>query len=290
MTLRVSLLTAIALACFAANSLLCRLALIGGHIDAASFTAVRLASGALMLALLSARRARLAGARSQAWWSAAILFGYAAPFSYAYLRLGAAMGALILFAAVQATMIGWGVVRGERPSPLAWLGIGVGLAGLVALTLPGRSAPDALGALGMVVAGVAWGAYSLRGRASAGDPVVATAASFVRSLPFVVALLATAAASAGSHVSLRGLVLATMSGALASGAGYAVWYSVLPRLSRTLAAVLQLLVPVLAALGAILLLGETTSLRFVLASAGILGGVALTIRAGSSVTTKRVAH
>ena len=292
MSLKVPALTAIALCCFAGNSLLCRLALADRHIDATTFTAVRLASGALVLALLVRRRPRPENAKPGSWLSAAFLFGYAAPFSYAYLRLGAAMGALILFASVQATMISWGVARGERPPALAWLGIILAMGGLVGLTAPGATAPDLLGTAGMVAAGIAWGAYSLRGRVAKSDPLLTTASSFARALPFVAVLLVVASTAFDLQASARGIVLATISGALASGVGYAVWYAALPGLTATGAAVLQLLVPILAASGAMIWLGEQVSLRFVLASAAILGGLALTVRAArrravaSAVTTR----
>lgn len=269
-----ALTIAVALVCFAANSLLCRLALAGGRIDAASFTAVRLATGAIVLALLARGRNDPRTARTK-WWAAFALFAYAAPFSYAYLRLGAAIGALVLFACVQATMIGYGVARGERPSLLAWIGIGIALSGLALLTVPGKSAPDPIGAVTMAIAGMAWGAYSLLGRVSPGDPVATTAASFARAAPMaVVPWLLTIH---GTHASPRGVALAAASGAVASGVGYSVWYAALRHLTATRAAVLQLLVPVLAAAGAIALLGETVSSRLVTSSAAILGGVALTI-------------
>jgi drug/metabolite transporter (DMT)-like permease len=271
------LLTGVALACFAGNSLLCRLTLAERRLDATTFTVIRLASGALVLALLAQSRPPAPHAQGLApWLSAAALFAYAAPFSYAYLRLGAAMGALILFGSVQVTMLGWGFLRGERASPVTWTGIGVAFAGLVALTVPGKTAPDALGGIAMAVAGVAWGIYSLRGRTS-GDPLRSTAASFLRSLPLALLLLAIAGPLTGLHVSMRGAVLAVASGAVASGLGYSIWYAALRSLTATHAAVLQLLVPVLAAAGAVAWLGETLSARLVLASAAILGGVALTI-------------
>ena len=278
------LLTAVALACFAGNSLLCRLALAEGHVDATSFTAIRLVSGALVLAVLARGRPRAATTR-QSWVSALVLFAYAAPFSYAYLRLGAAMGALILFATVQATMIGWGVALGERPRPLAWVGIATAMGGLLVLTVPGRSAPDPVGAAAMAGAGVAWGIYSLRGRLAAGDPLVTTARSFLLSLPFAAALVACVSPGVGAHASTRGVLLAAASGGLASGIGYSVWYAALRHLTATRAAILQLLVPVLAAAGAVLLLGENVSNRLLLASAAILGGVAVTIRARSAATS-----
>jgi drug/metabolite transporter (DMT)-like permease len=272
------LLTTLAIICFAGNSILCRLALADGLVDAATFTTVRLASGALVLVLLASRRGRDRRVGAAGWASAVMLFAYAAPFSYAYLRLGAAMGALILFASVQVTMVSWGVLRGERPSHLAWFGIAVAIAGLVGLTVPGRGAPDPLSTVVMAIAGIAWGAYSLRGRVASGDPLVTTAASFLLSLPFSAGLIAVALPTQGLHATARGITLAIASGALASGLGYSIWYAALPDLSATRAAVVQLLVPVLAAGGAVIWLGERVSTRLVIASAAILGGVALTIR------------
>jgi drug/metabolite transporter (DMT)-like permease len=272
------LLIATSLACFAGNSLLCRLGLATGDVDAATFTGVRLASGALVLAVLArARRRPDAPPPRPGFGSAAALFAYAALFSYAYLRLGAALGALVLFGMVQMTMIGWGVRCGERPSPRAWLGIVVAIAGLVALTAPGKGAPEPLGTLAMACAGVAWGIYSLRGRGTKGDPVLATATNFARTLPAAALLVVTASLMTGLHATPRGLGLALASGALASGLGYSVWFAALPHITATRAAVLQLLVPILAALAAISWLGESPSLRLIVASATILGGVGLTI-------------
>ena len=282
---RAVLLVALTLMCFAGNSLLCRLALAERHIDAASFTAIRLASGALVLFLLTFRRAPERSGRG--WTSAAVLFVYAVPFSYAYLRLGAAMGALILFALVQVTMIGWGVARGERPGAFGWLGIAVAIAGLVGLTVPGRGAPDPLGTAGMAVAGVAWGVYSLRGRDASSDPLATTASSFVCSLPLAAVLLGVAVPAFGVHASARGVLLAVASGALASGVGYSIWYAALKYLTATRAAVLQLLVPILAAAGAVAWLGETVTVRLIVTSCAIVGGVALTIGARATSHAKK---
>lgn len=279
--MRIAVLTAAALGCFAANSILCRLALAAGAIDPAGFTGLRLASGALVLALLAARRGGERPAPGWSWLSAAALFAYAAPFSFAYVSLGAAVGALVLFAVVQATMIGWGVARGERPGLLVWLGLVVALGGLVGLAAPGASAPDPIGLAAMAVAGAGWAVYSLRGRGSGSDPVVANAASFARTLPVAAALVAGAGLSGRLALSPRGALLAVASGALASGLGYALWYAALRGLTVARAAILQLLVPVLAAGGGILLLGETASLRLVAAGAAILAGVALAVRARS---------
>lgn len=271
---RTILLTALALVGFAANSLLCRLALADRAIDAASFTAIRLASGALVLVAIARPRAALhAGSAA----SAAALFAYAAPFSFAYLRLGAGLGALVLFGAVQAAMIGWAVARGERPGALVWLGLALALAGLVGLAAPGATSPDPIGLVAMVVAGVSWAVYTLRGRGAAGAPLATTAANFARSVPLAGALIAVAALVGGLSASARGVALAVLSGAVASGLGYSLWYAALPHLSATRAAALQLLVPVLAAGGGVGLLGERVSPRLLLAGAAILGGVALAV-------------
>ena len=276
---RTSLFAALALVGFAGNSLLCRLALADGAIDAASFTAVRLVSGALALFLIAGSWRETARSGSVA--SAAVLFVYAAPFSYAYLRLGAALGALVLFGVVQATMIGWGLVRGERPSPSVWIGLCLALAGLVGLTAPGATSPDLAGVGAMAVAGVCWGVYSLHGRSSR-SPLRTNAANFLLSAPLAGALLYGAHELAGLHGSPRGLLLAALSGAVTSGVGYSLWYAALPGLTATRAAVLQLTVPVLAAGGAVVLLGERVSLRLLLTGAAILGGVALSIRGSSA--------
>lgn len=269
-------MTALALVGFAGNSLLCRLALAAGAIDAASFTAIRLASGALVLLVLA--RGWRGGERSGSALSALALFAYAAPFSFAYLRLGAGMGALVLFGTVQATMIGWGVVRGERPGPIVWLGLALALGGLGGLVAPGATSPDLVGLASMSVAGVAWGVYSLRGRGAPGHPLATTANNFLYSVPLGAALVAAAAGLDGLDASARGVALAALSGGVASGIGYSLWYAALPGLTATRAAILQLLVPVLAAGGGIGLLGERLSLRLTLTGAAILGGVALAVR------------
>lgn len=270
-----ALSTAVALLCFAGNSLLCRLALADAEIDPASFTALRLASGAAVLALLSARGPDLAP-RRRTWIPALFLLGYAAPFSWAYVSLGAATGALILFASVQVTMLAWGVARGERPSALGWLGAATAVAGLVWLTAPGVDARDPTSAVVMAASGAAWGAYSVCGR-GAGDPLRATASSFVRASILAGPALVLAMAFVQPHASSRGIALALASGAITSGVGYAVWYAALAGLTVTRAAVVQLLVPALAALGGVVLLGEQASPRLVLAGTLTLVGVALTV-------------
>jgi drug/metabolite transporter (DMT)-like permease len=269
-------LTAAAMIAFAANSLLCRAALAGGYADAASFTTLRLASGALALGVLARARGSAVPLSGFAWGSALALFAYAMAFSLAYLRIPAGAGALLLFAAVQLTMIGAGLRGGERPRALEWAGLVVSLAGLVMLTRPGLSRPDPTGAALMLVAGAAWGVYSLRGR-GAGDAVAANASSFARAVPLALAASAVIGLLGATRLTLAGGLLAIASGALSSGLGYAVWYAALRGLSATRAAIVQLSVPPLAALGGVLVLGEDVTLRLVLASVLILGGIALAI-------------
>jgi drug/metabolite transporter (DMT)-like permease len=272
-SVRAFALTALAMIAFAGNSLLCRVALQHTAIDAASFTAARLLSGAAMLWLVT----RVAGGARPGrgnWPSALALFAYAAGFSFAYVSLPAATGALLLFGAVQATMIGVGVRRGERLHGRQWTGLLLAFGGLVGLLLPGLSAPPLGGALLMLGAGVAWGVYSLRGR-SGGDPTKVTAGNFLRATP--VAMVLSLLAGGGAAPDPAGLGYAIASGALASGLGYAIWYTALPALKSTSAAAVQLSVPVIATLGAAAFLGEPVTLRLVLASGAILGGIALVI-------------
>jgi len=259
---------------FAGNSLLCRVALTHTSIDAASFTAIRLVSGALMLWLLTiTSRDQRAGHGN--WPSAVALFAYAAAFSFAYLSLSAATGALLLFAAVQATMISYGIARGERLGGTQLAGLVLALAGVAWLLLPGLAAPPLAGSLLMMGAGVAWGVYSLRGRAG-GAPLKVTAGNFLRAAPISLALCLVMI----DHQTLdrAGSLYAIASGALTSGVGYAIWYTALPALKATHAATIQLSVPALAAVGGIIFLGEAISLRLALASMAILGGIALVIR------------
>jgi drug/metabolite transporter (DMT)-like permease len=271
-------LTIVAMVAFAANSLLCRAALGGGHADAATFTALRLLGGAVALGLLARIRGAPAPSSRFAWVSAVVLFAYAAGFSLAYMRIPAGAGALLLFAAVQLTMIGAGLVHGERPRLLEGVGLASSLAGLVLLTRPGLTRPDPLGAGLMLVAGAAWGLYSLRGRGR-GDAVAVNAASFARTLPLSLAGGAAAALLGVGRVTPTGACLALASGAVASGLGYAVWYAALRGLSATQAAIVQLSAPPLAAAGAVVWLDESCSPRLLMASILILGGIALAIAA-----------
>jgi drug/metabolite transporter (DMT)-like permease len=269
-SLRTGLLTAIAMTAFAANSLLCRFALRQTGLDPATFTLVRIASGALMLVLLT----RLAGGRRVTgnWPSAAALLAYAACFSFAYVALSAGTGALLLFGAVQATMILRGLIGGERLNLPQWAGLLLALGGLVLLVLPGVSAPPLFRALLMAAAGVAWGVYSLRGRGVA-DPLAATAGNFARAVPL--ALLVLLAGGLRPHG--IGLLYAVLSGAGASGLGYAIWYAALRGLNATRAATVQLSVPVITALASVPVLGERITLRLAIASVAVLGGIALVV-------------
>lgn len=274
---RLILLIVLALLAFAANSLLCRLALRGGAIDAASFTTLRIVAGALVLLLIARWRACAAPrAHAGSWGSAAALFGYAAAFSYAYIELSAAAGALLLFGAVQLTMIGFGLWSGERLCPAQTAGFLLAVAGLIGLLLPGLTAPPFDGAALMLAAGVAWGMYSLRGRGTE-NPTLVTAGNFMRAVPFALTLVLFAPGPLAASES--GIAYAVASGALASGVGYAIWYAALPSLAATQAATIQLAVPVLTAIGGVIFLGEAITLRLLLGSSAILGGIALVIGA-----------
>jgi drug/metabolite transporter (DMT)-like permease len=278
-------LLALAMLAFAGNSLLCRVALKGGAIDAASFTSVRLVSGAITLgALVWLQHKPTAQSPSPTTlpgdgWSALALFVYAAGFSFAYLSMTAATGALLLFGAVQATMIAWGLYQGERLRSLQLGGFALALAGLTALMLPGLEAPGFGGSVAMLGAGVAWGTYSLRGRRKqstfSANPTAVTAGNFVRTVPM--ALVLSAVALPLSHLSSSGVLYAVASGALTSGVGYAVWYRVLPTLQATHAATVQLSVPVIAALGGIVLLGEAATWPMALSACAIMGGIGMVI-------------
>ncbi len=272
--LRSVLLTTLAMMAFAANSLLCRQALGEGLIDAATFTSVRVLSGAVTLGLIVLIRRRPRAPSTANWRSAAMLFTYMAFFSFAYLSLGAGTGALILFGAVQLTMFIFALRQGEHFSLMSWAGLSLAVFGLIYLVSPGVTAPDLSGAILMAIAGIAWGAYSLMGRGAA-DPLEATARNFVYSAPLV--LIVSLFFMDDFSTTPNGLALAVASGAIASGCGYVIWYAVLPALSATRAATVQLSVPAIAAFGGVVLLSEELSLRLFLASAVTLGGVALVL-------------
>lgn len=269
-----ALLTALALSGFAANSLLCRLALAGGHrIDAVTFTAVRILSGALMLALLAGPRQALAHGSAG---SALALLGYAVAFSLAYVRIGAAAGALLLFGAVQLTMLAGALARGEPVGRRALIGLGFALGGIAWLIAPGVGAPSPLGGTLMVGAGASWGVYSLLGR-DAADAMAATAGNFVRAALPAAGLLIATQLRHDALATPAGVTLAVGSGTIASGLCYAAWYAVLPKLGAARAGVLQLLVPVFAALAAVPMLGEPLTLHLLGAGGIVIGGVAIAV-------------
>ncbi|WOE74647.1 DMT family transporter [Alterisphingorhabdus coralli] len=278
--LRITALLLLALLAFAGNSLLNRAALADGAIDWASFTIVRLVSGALMLTLLLGfRHGRNIWPRADSWPMALALSVYAAAFSLAYVQLSAGTGALILFALVQITMQGIGIVKGVRPNVVQWAGLALAFAGLLYLLLPGVTAPPLGATLMMALSGAAWGSYSWLGR-SVDDPRLATARNFLGAVPLALLLLPFVG-NAGT-LEPYGFWLAIASGAVTSALGYILWYAVLPRISVTLAATAQLSVPAIAALGGVLLLGEGLDLRLIAGSLAIIGGIALTIIPGRS--------
>jgi drug/metabolite transporter (DMT)-like permease len=277
--MRLFILTFLAMIAFAGNSLICRLALTQTRIDAASFTFIRILSGAVALWLVVTIRKRTSP-KAGSWASALALFAYAAAFSFAYISLSAGTGALLLFGAVQATMILWGLCKGEWLRTRQWLGLALAVGGLVALLFPGLSAPPIDGALLMLCAGIAWGIYSLRGK-GVGDPVTTTAGNFLRAILFAAVL--SIALLPWLKLDRTGVGYAILSGALASGIGYIIWYSALPGLKAASAATVQLSVPVLAAAAGILFLRESITLRFLLASLAILGGIALVVLQNTQV-------
>ena len=270
--LRLFFITGLAMTAFAANSVLARLAMAGGEAGPWGFTLLRILSGALVLALIvSPGRAVRAGS----WTSAAALLAYAAFFSLAYLSLTTGTGALILFALVQITMIGWGLAIGERLSAARWAGMALAVGGLVWLLMPGLQAPPLTGALLMAVAGVGWGIYSLRGR-NQRQPTLLTAGNFARAAALSLLIgLPALLVSGESAPSVEGAAYALASGAITSALGYAIWYAALRDLSASLAAIAQLTVPAIAALGGMIFLEEPLTVRFLIATALILGGVAL---------------
>jgi drug/metabolite transporter (DMT)-like permease len=274
--------TTLAMVAFAANSLLNRLALGNSAIDAASYTAVRLVSGAIMLAIIG-MLSRENGWISQrgSWLSAGFLFSYAIAFSFAYLSLSTGTGALILFGSVQLTMIVMALASGERPHLLEWTGLFLALGGLVYLVFPGLQAPSLLGSTLMAIAGISWGFYTLRGRGS-GDPLGDTAGNFIRSAPFV--LVVSLFNLRNLHLTTDGLLLAGISGAITSGLGYVLWYAALRGLTTTRAATVQLSVPVLAAWSGIIFLSEEVTFRLLLAGILILGGIGLAVMGKSKKT------
>jgi drug/metabolite transporter (DMT)-like permease len=271
---RLAFLTAIALLSFTGNSVLSRLAPTRTAIDAASFTSIRLVSGAFLLALLVRLRAGNAHTTGGSWLSACALFAYATGFSLAYVKLTTGTGALLLFGAVQATMITVGLLRGERLTGIQTVGLVLAYAGLIGLVFPGLSSPPFGAALLMLGAGAAWGAYSLRGRGVA-DPTAETAGNFLRTIPMAAAL--SLAMASTRSIDAAGVIYAIASGAITSGLGYVVWYTALRELRATTAATVQLSVPLLAAIVGNTLLSERITARLLFAAIPILGGIALVL-------------
>lgn len=288
--MRTSLLTGVAMLAFAANSILARLALSSSDIDPLAFAGIRLVSGAVMLAVIvyfwSGTKGRPAFSKMGNWRSAAALLLYAVTFSVAYVMVGAGPGALILFASVQIGMLAWAMVKGDRPGPMEWIGMGIAFAALVVLVLPGLTAPPLAGASLMVVAGLSWAAYSLIGRGSL-SPLADTAGNFIRCAPIGVILILVGLAYLRPNA--YGVAYAIASGAVASGLGYIIWYGVLPHLIRSTAAVVQLTVPAIAAAGGVIVIGEPLSGRLLIAMAGIVGGVCLALLAADGRRRRIVA-
>jgi drug/metabolite transporter (DMT)-like permease len=288
--MKVLVLTTVTLLAFAANSLFCRMALGGMLIDPISFTTIRLISGALALMVITKLVVEPNSERhtKSSWVSGFALFAYAAAFSWAYLSLSTGMGALILFGSVQVTMIGAALRSGERLGIGQWLGSIVAICGLVYLVFPGIMAPDPLGAVLMSLSGVAWGIYSIRGR-GVSAPVAVTSGNFLRATPF--AILTGALALSGARFEMTGVLLAVISGVVTSGLGYVLWYKTLPSLTTAQASLVQLVVPVIAAMAGVAFLSEILSMRLVAASALILGGVGFAVvkRASKSNDTYRQA-
>ena len=279
--------TTFALVAFAFNSILCRMALRGGEADAAGFTLVRIAAGAITLIVISYFAGSGKGLQIWErgnWISAFFLFAYAVCFSFAYLGLTVGTGALILFGSVQLTMILVSLIRGERPKSLEWIGLVLAVGGLVYLVFPGLTSPSLTCSLLMASAGAAWGGYTLRGRGSS-SPLADTTGNFVLALPM--AIIVAVGYWSGIHLSKEGILLAVLSGAVASGIGYTVWYAALKFHSSTSAAVLQLAVPAIAAAGGILFLAESASTRLYIAGGAILGGILLTIFARKKMISIR---
>ncbi len=272
--MKIAVLTAVAMLAFAANSVLARLAFATAGAEPMCYTGIRLAAGAATLAIILLLRRQGPLTLGGSWQGAASLFGYAILFSIAYVLLGAGTGALILFASVQIGILGWAVLRGDRPGPLEWLGLAIALGGLVYLVSPGLVAPHPLGTVLMVGAGLCWAGYTLIGRGSR-EPLRDTAGNFIRCMPLALALILAGVLS--RDLQPVAAIYAVASGAIASGLGYAVWYAVLPMLTRTRSAIVQLTVPAIAAAGGVALIGEPLTVRLLIASAAILGGVAFAL-------------
>lgn len=272
---KIILCTCLALLAFAGNSILCRLALGNNVIDAASFTVIRLLSGIIvLLVIFYLTRNNRESTSKGSWAASSMLFLYAITFSFAYISLETGIGALILFGSVQITMILASLISGNRLHYTEWIGVVIAFSGFVYLVLPGLTTPSLMGFILMTVAGIAWGIYTLLGRGS-NNPFSDTAHNFLRTLPFVAVLIAITFQD--SNLSQEGILLAALSGGIASGIGYTVWYIALGGISISQAAVVQLLVPVIAAVGGVLFVNELISLRLVLSSVMVLGGILIVV-------------
>jgi drug/metabolite transporter (DMT)-like permease len=270
---RTFLLTSCALVAFAANSIIARVALGPGAIDPTSYVSLRIVSGAVVLWVVATFSGRRRAALRPEWRTAAWLALYAVPFSFAYVGLSTGTGAVLLFGAVQATMLLAAYVAGERLGHLQWAGLGLAATGIIYLIWPGLEAPSLQASMLMLLAGIAWGVYSLRGRRAA-DPIATTAANFLYATPLLLPVVVGAVLLDAMTVTAEGAALALLSGTIASGLGYVLWYAALRRLSAGRAAIVQLLVPVIAAVGGVVLLGESASWRLLISTLAILGGVA----------------
>jgi drug/metabolite transporter (DMT)-like permease len=275
--MRLVALTVIAMIAFAANSILARLAFATAGAEPLSYTGIRLAAGAVTLTVLLLARQKRPWPPAGSWSGAAALAGYALFFSIAYVLLGAGTGALILFASVQIGILGWAVYKGDRPGLLEWVGLAIAFAALIYLVSPGLVAPHPLGTLMMVVAGLCWAGYTLIGRGSQ-SPLADTTGNFIRTVPVAMALIIAGLVT--GPIDPLAAAYAIASGAIASGLGYAIWYAVLPSLTRTRAAIVQLTVPAIAATGGVALIAEPLTWRLTLSSLGIIGGVAFALIAG----------
>ena len=267
--------TLLALISFAGNSIICRIALKEAAIEPALFTSIRLISGTIVLMLVVAMTRKSKKTKSKgSWFSAAMLFMYAAAFSYAYVSLETGTGALILFGVVQITMITYSLISGNKMSTIEWLGIVLALCGFLYLMLPGAKAPSLYGFILMTISGIGWGMYSIKGKTTK-NPLQDTAYNFLRTIPFLLLLLYFVFQE--SYYTKTGVILALLSGIITSGLGYVIWYAALKGLTTIQASVVQLFVPVLAGLGGLILVNENVSLRVIVASVLILGGISLMI-------------
>jgi drug/metabolite transporter (DMT)-like permease len=276
--MRIMMITLLALFAFAANSLITRFALEKTTIDEASFIMFRVVSGALFLWLFLVIKKDKKILQNGTWFAAFSLFIYAVSFTYGYGLIAAGTGALLLFGSVQITMTIAGYREGDRLNVIQLLGFALALGGLVILMLPGISAPSFMGAFLMCISGVAWSIYTLQGR-GVNNPAAATTGNFIKAAPMALLLWLIVYVSANDIINLAsdGVIYALISGIVTSGIGYIIWYSVLPELKATQAAIIQLSVPLFVTLAGAILLNESITLRIVIASFAILAGTFLVL-------------